>query len=150
MADILKLPDPIPDERLRLLFTCCHPALGAEVRAALALKVICGLPVAVIARLFVVSEQAMFQRITCAKLKVREAGIAFELSPRRDWPERLGAMLLALRPPLRHSPMVALSRAVALAKVEGVEARAALDAALALQPPRAERLWLEKRCADLI
>ena len=96
MADILALPEPIPDERLRLLFICCHPALAAEVRAALALKVICGLPVDRIAQLFVVSEQAMFQRITRAKAKVREAGIAFELPPRREWPERLGAVLLAL------------------------------------------------------
>ncbi|WP_234036018.1 DUF6596 domain-containing protein [Porphyrobacter sp. YT40] len=96
MADILTLPEPIPDERLRLLFICCHPALGPEVRAPLALKVICGLPVSAIARLFVVSEPAMFQRITRAKAKVREAGIAFELPPRRDWPERLNAVLLAL------------------------------------------------------
>lgn len=96
MADILHLPDPIPDERLRLLFICCHPALGVEVRAALALKVICGLPVEAIARLFLVSDQAMFQRITRAKAKVREAGIAFELPPRKVWPERLGAVLLAL------------------------------------------------------
>lgn len=96
MADILTLPEPIPDERLRLLFICCHPALGAEVRAGLALKVICGLPVSAIARLFVVSEQAMFQRLTRAKAKVREAGIAFELPPRESWPERLGAVLLAL------------------------------------------------------
>ncbi|MCL9999759.1 MAG: RNA polymerase subunit sigma-24 [Erythrobacter sp.] len=96
MADIITLPDPIPDERLRLLFICCHPALGTEVRAGLALKVICGLPVSAIARLFVVSEPAMFQRITRAKAKVREAGIAFELPPRKVWPERLGAVLLAL------------------------------------------------------
>jgi RNA polymerase sigma-70 factor (ECF subfamily) len=96
MADILHLPEPIPDERLRLLFICCHPALAAEVRAPLALKVICGLPVAAIARLFVVSEPTMFQRITRAKAKVREAGIAFELPPRREWPERLDAVLLAL------------------------------------------------------
>ncbi len=96
MADIVALPEPIPDERLRLLFICCHPALGAEVRAPLALKVICGLPVGRIAQLFVVSEPAMFQRITRAKAKVREAGIAFELPPRREWPERLGAVLLAL------------------------------------------------------
>lgn len=96
MDDILSLPEAIPDERLRLLFICCHPALGAEVRAPLALKVICGLPVAAIARLFVVSEATMFQRITRAKAKVREAGIAFELPPRRAWPERLGAVLLAL------------------------------------------------------
>jgi RNA polymerase sigma-70 factor (ECF subfamily) len=96
MADILTLPEPIPDERLRLLFICCHPAIAPEARTALALKVICGLPVSAIARLFVVSEQAMFQRITRAKVKVREAGIAFELPPRRDWSERLGAVLLAL------------------------------------------------------
>ena len=96
MADILVLPEPIPDERLRLLFICCHPAIAPEARAALALKVICGLPVGRIAQLFVISEPAMFQRITRAKVKVREAGIAFELPPRRDWPERLGAVLLAL------------------------------------------------------
>ena len=324
MADILTLPEPIPDERLRLLFICCHPALSVEARAALALKVICGLPVAAIARLFVVPEPTMFQRITRAKTKLREAGVAFELPPRALWPERLGAVLLSLelaftaayadaggelsaalpsdlgsddlgaeverlallvaellpQDPealglaalvllarsragarldgagamvplsqqdaakwdyarieqarrlmdsaaalgrsgpyqvmaaiqltharrafdgavdwgavlalydlllaLRPSPMVALSRALALAQVDGVEAglaalaalpaerlalarpfhaaradllaktgrsreaRSALDAALALQPPRAERLWLEKRCADLI
>lgn len=96
MAEILTLPEPIPDERLRLLFICCHPAIAPEVRAALALKVICGLPVGRIAQLFVVSEQAMFQRLTRAKAKVREAGIAFELPPRRDWPARLEAVLLAL------------------------------------------------------
>jgi RNA polymerase sigma-70 factor (ECF subfamily) len=96
MADILTLPEPIPDERLRLLFICCHPALSPEARAALALKVICGLPTDRIAQLFVVSEPTMLQRITRAKAKVREAGIAFELPPRRDWHERLGAVLLAL------------------------------------------------------
>lgn len=96
MADILTLPEPIPDERLRLLFICCHPAIAPEARTALALKVICGLPVSAIARLFVVSEATMFQRITRAKVKVREAGIAFELPPRRDWPARLEAVLLAL------------------------------------------------------
>lgn len=96
MAAILSLPEPIPDERLRLLFICCHPALGPEARAALALKIICGLPTDRIAQLFVVSEPAMLQRITRAKAKVREAGIAFELPPRREWPARLEAVLLAL------------------------------------------------------
>ena len=96
MVDILTLPEPIPDERLRLLFLCCHPAIAPEARTALALRVICGLPVETIARLFVVSEATMFQRITRAKAKVREAGIAFELPERRDWPARLEAVLLAL------------------------------------------------------
>jgi RNA polymerase sigma-70 factor (ECF subfamily) len=95
-ADILILPEPIPDERLRLIFICCHPAIAPEARAALALKVICGLPVERIAQLFLTSEQAMYQRITRAKSKLREAGIAFELPPRKAWGERLGAVLLTL------------------------------------------------------
>ncbi len=96
MADILELPDPIPDERLRLIFICCHPSLAPEARVALALKTICGLPVGQIARLFLISEQSMYQRITRAKTKVREAGIPFELPARRHWGDRLGAVLLTL------------------------------------------------------
>ncbi|EAQ30391.1 hypothetical protein NAP1_06425 [Erythrobacter sp. NAP1] len=96
MADILTLPEPIADERLRLIFICCHPAIALEARTALALKVICGLPVGVIARLFVTSEATMYQRITRAKAKVRDAGIAFELPERKAWGERLEAVLLTL------------------------------------------------------
>ncbi len=96
MADIIKLPEAIPDERLRLIFICCHPAIALEARTALALKVICGLPVAEIARVFVTSEPAMFQRITRAKSKIKQAGIAFELPHRRLWAERLQAVLLTL------------------------------------------------------
>lgn len=96
MGDIIELPEPIADERLRLIFICCHPALALEARVALALKVICGLPVPAIARLFVTGEATMFQRITRAKRKVAEAGIAFELPARRHWGERLEAVLLTL------------------------------------------------------
>ncbi|MEM7664288.1 MAG: DUF6596 domain-containing protein [Pseudomonadota bacterium] len=96
MADIISLPEPIPDERLRLIFICCHPALALEARAALAMKVICGLPVSAIARVFVTSEQAMFQRITRAKTKIRDARIDFGLPPRKAWGERLGAVVLTL------------------------------------------------------
>lgn len=96
MAEIIQLPEPIPDERLRLIFICCHPALATEARAALAMKVICGLPVSAIARVFVTSEQTMFQRITRAKTKIRDARIDFELPPRKAWGERLGAVLLTL------------------------------------------------------
>ncbi len=96
MADILTLPEPIPDERLRLVFICSHPAIALETRTALALKIICGLPVAEIARVFLTSEPSMYQRITRAKAKIREAGIAFELPARKLWAERLDAVLLTL------------------------------------------------------
>ncbi|MEM9500886.1 MAG: DUF6596 domain-containing protein [Pseudomonadota bacterium] len=96
MAEIITLPEPIPDERLRLIFICCHPSLAPEARAALAMKVICGLPVSAIARVFVTSEATMFQRITRAKTKIRDARIDFELPPRKAWGERLGAVLLTL------------------------------------------------------
>lgn len=96
MENVLNLPEPIADERLRLIFICCHPAIALEARAALALKVICGLPVAEIAKVFLTGESTMFQRITRAKRKVQQAGIAFELPPRRAWAERLDAVLLTL------------------------------------------------------
>jgi len=94
--NVIPLPEAIPDERLRLIFICCHPALSLEARAALALKVICGLSVPAIAELFLTSEATMFARITRAKTKIRDARVSFELPPRREWPERIGAVLLAL------------------------------------------------------
>lgn len=96
MDNVIQLPEAIPDERLRLLFICCHPALALEARAAMALKVICGLPVPAIAELFLTSEATMFARITRAKAKIADARVSFELPPRRDWPERIEAVLLAL------------------------------------------------------
>lgn len=95
-ADVLTFPEAIEDERLRLIFICCHPAIATEARVALALKVICGLPVAEIARVFLTSESTMFQRITRAKRKVAEAGIPFDLPARKAWGERLEAVLLTL------------------------------------------------------
>ncbi|MEL6542761.1 MAG: sigma factor-like helix-turn-helix DNA-binding protein, partial [Pseudomonadota bacterium] len=94
--NVFQLPEAIPDERLRLIFICCHPALALEARAALALKVICGLDVPAIAELFLTSEATMFARITRAKAKIRDARVSFELPPRREWPERVEAVLLAL------------------------------------------------------
>ncbi len=96
MSNVIQLPEAIPDERLRLIFICCHPAIALEARTALALKVICGVPVSEIARVFVCNEPAMFQRITRAKTKIYKAGIAFELPPRTAWAERLDAVLLTL------------------------------------------------------
>lgn len=87
---------PIPDERLRLIFVCCHPALAPESRAALTLKVVCGLSTERLARAFLVAEPAMLQRITRAKKKIAAAGVPFEVPARADWPERLSAVLSTL------------------------------------------------------
>ncbi len=87
---------PIPDERLCLIFVCCHPALAPEARAALALKVVCGLSTPRLARAFLVGEPAMLQRITRAKAKISGAGVPFEIPARAAWPERLGAVLATL------------------------------------------------------
>lgn len=88
--------DPVPDERLRLIFVCCHPALAPEARAALTLKVVCGLSTERLARAFLVGEPAMLQRITRAKRKIAAAGVPFEVPARAAWTERLGAVLATL------------------------------------------------------
>ena len=86
----------IPDERLRLIFVCCHPAVAPEARAALTLRLVCGLSVAEIARAFLVAEPAMFQRLTRAKRKIAEAGVSFEVPDPSAWPERLAGVLSTL------------------------------------------------------
>ncbi|MBB3035134.1 RNA polymerase sigma factor [Alteriqipengyuania lutimaris] len=96
VAEIIAFPEPIPDDRLRLLFTCCHPALGQGARVALALKVICGVPVPRIARAYLMTEPAMYQRITRAKAKIKAANIPFETPSSREWQFRVGAVLETL------------------------------------------------------
>lgn len=86
----------IPDERLRLIFVCCHPAVAPETRAALTLRLVCGLSAEEIARAFLVSEPAMLQRLTRAKKKIAEAGVSFEVPGPEAWPERLAAVLSTL------------------------------------------------------
>jgi RNA polymerase sigma-70 factor (ECF subfamily) len=86
----------IPDERLRLIFICCHPAVAAEARAALTLKLVCGLTTGEIARAFLLSETTLAQRLVRAKRKIAEAGVAFEIPGPAHWPERLDAVLSTL------------------------------------------------------
>jgi RNA polymerase sigma-70 factor (ECF subfamily) len=83
----------IPDERLRLIFICCHPAVSVDARAALTLRLVCGLSTLEIARAFLVSESTMAQRLTRAKGKIADAGIPFELPAPHFWAERLDSVL---------------------------------------------------------
>ena len=70
-------PDAIPDDRLRLVFTCCHPALSREAQVALTLRLVCGVATPDIAHAFLVSEPTMAARITRAKKKIAAAGIPY-------------------------------------------------------------------------
>jgi RNA polymerase sigma-70 factor, ECF subfamily len=86
----------IPDERLRLIFICCHPSIAVESRSALTLRLVCGLSTTEIARAFLVPEPTLAQRLIRAKRKIAEAGIPFEVPGSSSWPERLDAVLSTL------------------------------------------------------
>ncbi len=87
---------PVQDDRLRLIFTCCHPALAPENRVALTLRLLGGLTVGEIARAFLVPETTMAQRITRSKQKIKSANIPYRIPRAEDLPARLGGVLAVL------------------------------------------------------
>jgi RNA polymerase sigma-70 factor (ECF subfamily) len=124
----------IPDERLRLIFVCCHPAVAPESRAALTLRLVCGLSVLEIARAFLVPESTVAQRIVRAKRKIADAGVPFDVPPPEAWGERLEAVLTTIE--------VAYAKSHEDAAGEGVHARFASEV-LALTQTLAEMVPAE-------
>ncbi|MFG1703047.1 RNA polymerase sigma factor [Nonomuraea sp. M3C6] len=89
-------PDTIPDDRLRLIFTCCHPALAPEARIALTLRLVCGVATPDIARAFLVAEATMAARLTRAKKKIATARIPYRVPSPEDLPARVDAVLTVI------------------------------------------------------
>jgi RNA polymerase sigma-70 factor, ECF subfamily len=95
-APLVEEPWPVQDERLRLIFTCCHPALSTEARIALTLRLLGGLATAEVARAFLVAEPAMAKRLVRAKHKIKAARVPYRIPSEAELPERLRPVLAVL------------------------------------------------------
>lgn len=94
---------PIPDERLSLIFTCCHPAIHPDARAALTLRLVCGLTTEEIARAFLAPEPTIAQRLVRAKRKIARAGIGYDVPGPDAWAERLDSVLSTIEVAYAHA-----------------------------------------------
>ena len=135
-------PGDIPDDRLRLIFTCCHPALALEAQVALTLRTLGGLETDEIARAFLVPTTTLAQRLVRAKSKIRDAGIPYAVPDTKDMPARLDAVLTVIY--LVFTEGYAATRGAALVRTdlcaEAIRLARLVRALMASPPPEATAL----------
>src|SRR5258708_5184815 len=132
--------EEIEDDRLRLIFTCCHPALPPEGQVALTLREICGLTTEEIARAFLVTPATLAQRIVRAKAKIRETPIPYEVPTPHELPERLDAVLHVIYLVFNEGYSAAAGAEVTRAELTGEAIR--LGRLLTDLQPQPEVIWL--------